>query len=94
MAVGRRVLDSYVLALCAGSGFDIKSVSGYTPAEDAVNEQDISHWTSLGTSAFATERGEEVRKEVVEGVVEGGASAGWCDEQVSGLIEPDRNRQN
>ncbi|KAK1922282.1 hypothetical protein DB88DRAFT_390410 [Papiliotrema laurentii] len=85
MAVGRRVLDSYVLALCAGSGFDIKSVAGCTPAEDAGNEQDISHWTSLGTSAFGTDRGEEVRKDVVEGVVDGGASAGWCDEQMTVL---------
>lgn len=94
MAVGRRILDSYVLALCAGSGFDIKSVAGYTPAEDAVNEQDISHWTSLGTSAFGTDRGEEVRKDVVEGVVDGGASAGWCDEQVSGLIETRQKPQS
>ena len=52
MAVGRRVFDSYVLALCAGSGFDIKSVAGYTPAEDAVNEQDISHWDQLGHERF------------------------------------------
>lgn len=75
--LGRAVLNAYVVALCAGSGFQ--------PALIA-NQLDGSHqqWERLGQKLFASEEGEETLGKVVEGVLEGGGG-GWCDEQVSSM---------
>ena len=77
--VGRRVLGAFVIALCAGSGMARRSpVSG--EAEDSEDEE---KWAGLGTAAFKSVKGGEARREIVEGVLEGGGTGGWYDEQVS-----------
>ena len=83
MAIGRRVLDSYVLALCGGSGFDLNSVPGYTPSEEDSDHSESTTWEEQGRKAFTGDKGEDIRYEVVENVLQGGNNAGWCDEQVS-----------
>jgi len=73
--LGRAVLNAYVVALCAGSG--------YKPALIADQTDELrQHWESAGQKAFSGEEGEERRSKVVEGVLQGGGG-GWCDEQVS-----------
>jgi COP9 signalosome complex subunit 4 len=77
--VGRRVLGSFVTALCGGSGMDkLHSASG---GEEAVGDDE--NWEKFGLEGFQREEGRDVRKSVVEGVLAGGAAGGWCDEQVS-----------
>jgi len=44
---------------------------------------DEEKWDTVGKKAFRGEKGAEVRREVVEGVLSGGGTGGWCDEQVS-----------
>lgn len=80
MVVGRQVLSAFVLALCAGSGVSEK-VLNYVLADSSIERQ---KWESLGQNAFKGDRGEEVRGEVVDGVLAGGSGSGWCDDQVSG----------
>lgn len=76
--VGRRVLGAFVIALCAGSGISKRTpMSG--EAEDGGDEE---KWEGMGREAFPGEKGAEMRRDVVEGVLEGGGT-GWCDEQVS-----------
>lgn len=81
MVVGRRVLGAYVSALCGGSGLDRKDTAG----ADEVGDED---WRKAGEETFKSESGEELRKEVVEGVLGEGGMSGWCDEQVSFPIRP------
>lgn len=49
---------------------------------DEEGQADEAEWAALGKAAFGGEKGEEVRRDVVEGVLAAGSS-GWCDEQVS-----------
>ncbi|ORY25436.1 putative COP9 signalosome complex subunit 4 [Naematelia encephala] len=81
--VGRRVLGAFVAALCAGSGMDkVESLTSSDVEEGAGDEE---HWERLGKAAFEGEKGAEIRKEVVDGVLSDGARGGWCDEQVTAL---------
>jgi COP9 signalosome complex subunit 4 len=79
MVVGRRVLGAYVMALCGGSTISEKDkkISGGDEGGDE------SKWEEAGKAAFQGEKGEDVRREVVEGVLDAPGMAGWCDEQVS-----------
>lgn len=73
----RRALTLFVLALCAASGME----GAPTPGAGAEGKQDLEVM-QLGEAAFSGETGQEKRREVVEGVLQGG-TATWCDEQVS-----------
>jgi COP9 signalosome complex subunit 4 len=73
MVVGRRVLGDFVSALCGGTDMQ-KKASG-----DDVEEE--AQWAKIGKDVFEGEKGGEIRREVVEGVLAGGL-AGWCEEQV------------
>lgn len=72
MVVGRRVLGAFVAALCAGSGLD------NVPAAEDAGDVD---WVQLGEQAF-TGTGEDVRSDVVRGVLDEEGMGGWCEEQV------------
>ena len=78
MVIGRRVLNLFVAALCAGSGFDKRSIPGQSEKED-----DEAEWDERGSKAFKGDEGESVRQTVVEGLLARGGGSGWCDEQVS-----------
>lgn len=80
MVVGRRVLGAFVTALCAGSGLPEPSRIRSNEVDEA---DDDAKWEKMGREAFAGEQGEDKRREVVEGVLSGGPTGGWCDEQVS-----------
>ncbi len=77
--VGRRVLGAFVIALCAGSGM-ARTITISGEGEESGDEE---KWDTVGKKAFRGEKGAEVRREVVEGVLSGGGTGGWCDEQVS-----------
>ncbi|KAI9634212.1 putative COP9 signalosome complex subunit 4 [Dioszegia hungarica] len=81
MVVGRRVLGAYVMALCGGSTISEKDkkISGGDEGGDE------SKWEEAGKAAFQGEKGEDVRREVVEGVLDAPGMAGWCDEQTTVL---------
>ncbi|WWC95077.1 hypothetical protein V866_001929 [Kwoniella sp. B9012] len=83
MVVGRRVLGSYVIALCAGTSMDKKGTSAIPLDEELSNDQ--AKYEDLGERAFKSENGEEIRRDVVEGVLSGGGLSGWCDEQTTVL---------
>ncbi|WVW86469.1 hypothetical protein I302_108517 [Kwoniella bestiolae CBS 10118] len=83
MVVGRRVLGSYVISLCAGTSMEKKGTSALPLDEDLTNDQ--PRLEELGQEAFSGEKGEEVRRDVVEGVLGGGGLSGWCDEQTTVL---------
>lgn len=53
---------------------------------DEEGQADEAEWVTLGKAAFDGEKGEEVRRDVVEGVLAAGSS-GWCDEQVNIVVE-------
>jgi hypothetical protein len=79
LVVGRRVLGAFVIALCANSGLEGK----YYRNAEGEDGGDEARWEDMGGKAFAGKEGEEKRREVVEGLLSGGGTAGWCDEQVS-----------
>jgi COP9 signalosome complex subunit 4 len=81
MVVGRRVLGAFVIALAAGSGLPKNKSTALTTDEEG--SADISTWEKLGDESFSGEKGEEIRMEVVEGVLQAGGISGWCEEQVS-----------
>ena len=75
MVTARRILSSLTIALCAGSGLNVK-----------ISDQDkgdTQNWTSKGASVFSGESGEERRMQVLAGVIESAQGVTWCDEQVS-----------
>ncbi|ORX40506.1 putative COP9 signalosome complex subunit 4 [Kockovaella imperatae] len=75
MVTARRVFDSLVLVLCAGTPLQtVKATEG----ED-------EKWLEKGKNAFAGENGHELRREAVEGVREAGQGVTWCDEQMTTL---------
>ncbi|KAK4689442.1 COP9 signalosome complex subunit 4, partial [Tremellales sp. Uapishka_1] len=78
MVVGRRVLGSFVKAICGGSGM----TTAVNLDEDA-EDREKYNWESLGAAAFGGDKGEEIRRETVEGVLSEGAIGGWCDEQTT-----------
>jgi COP9 signalosome complex subunit 4 len=80
MVVGRRVLGAYVMALCGGGGLAEKDKRISGGGEEGGDE---IKWEDEGRAAFSGEKGEEVRREVVKGVLEAQGMAGWCEEQVS-----------
>lgn len=53
---------------------------------DEEGQADEAEWIALGKAAFDGEKGKEVRRDVVEGVLAAGSS-GWCDEQVNIVVE-------
>lgn len=53
---------------------------------DEEGQADKAEWVALGKAAFSGEKGEEARRDVVEGVLAAGSS-GWCDEQVGIMVE-------
>lgn len=71
-----------MIALCA----DTVTRSSPVGAE-AEEGGDGDKWNDLGKGGFKGENGGEVRRAVVEGVLSGGGTGGWCDEQVSRLID-------
>jgi hypothetical protein len=70
MVVGRRVLGAFVTSLCAGSGME------NAPAVEDATEVD---WETLGKEAF---QDDDVRLDVVKGVLVQDGMGGWCEEQV------------
>jgi len=80
--VGRRVLGIFVIALCSGSGFE-RTGSISTENDDLGDE---NKWIMMGRDAFEGNKGEEIRRDIVVGVLSGGNTGGWCDEQVSSSI--------
>jgi hypothetical protein len=78
MVVGRTVLGAYVSALTGG----VDSLK--KPAGDDVAEE--KKWADTGAEVFKGENGQEMRKEVVEGVLVPGGLATWCEEQASSYI--------
>lgn len=44
---------------------------------------DEGKWEEVGKAAFVGEKGQDLRRDVVEGVLAAQGMAGWCDEQVS-----------
>jgi COP9 signalosome complex subunit 4 len=92
MVVGRRVLGSYVAALCGGSGLnasgkEVDPTDISAGAAGSVTSGD-EEWWKKGEEVFIGDEGEELRKAVVEGVLNPGGMTGWCDEQVSGASQP------
>lgn len=79
MVVGRRVLGAYVLALCGGRNVSTKE-KGTVGGEEGVDE---GKWEEMGKVAFDGDKGEDVRRDIVEGVLGDQGMAGWCEEQVS-----------
>lgn len=75
MVVGRRVLGSFVSALCGGISLERKSTN------DDVDEE--GKWDKLGSIAFSGQKGAEIRGQAVDGILESENMAGWCEEQVS-----------
>jgi COP9 signalosome complex subunit 4 len=75
MTVGRRVLGALVSALSGGVSLARKSSS-----DDAEEE---GKWLQIGSEVFSGEKGNEIRGEVVDGILESEGMAGWCEEQVS-----------
>lgn len=53
---------------------------------DEEGQADEAEWVALGKAAFSGEKGEEARRDAVEGVLAAGSS-GWCDEQVGIMVE-------
>ncbi|WWC92001.1 uncharacterized protein L201_006955 [Kwoniella dendrophila CBS 6074] len=83
MVVGRRVLGLYVISLCSGTSMEKKGTASISLDEEGINDK--SRYEDLGTQAFKGEKGEEIRRDVVEGVLSGGGLSGWCDEQTTVL---------
>ena len=70
-----------MIALCAGSGME----RTFPSSGDGEETADEEVWGDLGKGAFQGEKREELRLEVVQGVLGTGGTGGWCDEQVSSL---------
>ncbi|WWC64888.1 uncharacterized protein I303_107502 [Kwoniella dejecticola CBS 10117] len=83
MVVGRRVLGSYVIALCAGTSMDTTGTASITLDDEGSGEN--QQFMQAGINAFKSSEGEEVRRDVVEGVLAGGNLSGWCEEQTTVL---------
>ncbi|WRT69944.1 uncharacterized protein IL334_006935 [Kwoniella shivajii] len=83
MYVGRRVLGLYITVLCAGTSMEKKGTAQLHLEKR--DEESISTWEEIGKNAFQGEENGEIRKDVVEGVLNGGGISGWCDEQVTVL---------
>lgn len=82
--VGRRILGAYLVALLAGTTVAQKGTAKVPLDEEG--QADEAEWVALGKAAFSGEKGEEARRDVVEGVLAAGSS-GWCDEQVGIMVE-------
>ncbi|OWZ63432.1 COP9 signalosome complex subunit 4 [Cryptococcus neoformans] len=80
--VGRRILGAYLVALLAGTTVAQKGTAKVPLDEEG--QADEAEWVALGKAAFSGEKGEEARRDVVEGVLAAGSS-GWCDEQITVL---------
>lgn len=48
---------------------------------------DEGKWEEVGKAAFVGEKGQDLRRDVVEGVLAAQGMAGWCDEQVSWVAD-------
>ncbi|WWC72296.1 uncharacterized protein I206_106258 [Kwoniella pini CBS 10737] len=83
MVVGRRVLGTYVLALSAGTSMIKSGTSSLTFDDEGSGDND--KFEQLGIQAFKSEKGEEARRDIVEGVLAGGNLSGWCEEQTTVL---------
>lgn len=81
MVVGRRVLGLYVISLCSGTSMEKTGTASISLDEEGLNDK--SKYEDLGKNAFSGDKGEEVRGNIVEGVLSGGGLSGWCDDQVS-----------
>ncbi|WWD19908.1 hypothetical protein CI109_104377 [Kwoniella shandongensis] len=81
--VGRRVLGAYVTALCAGTTLPRTGTAALSLDEEG--SSDVEKWDAIGKEAFNGTKGEEVRRDVVEGVLGQGGISGWCDEQITVL---------
>ncbi|TYJ52145.1 hypothetical protein B9479_007270 [Cryptococcus floricola] len=80
--LGRRVLGAFLVAVTAGTTLELKGTA--TIPLDEEGEGDKAKWEELGKQAFQGEKGEEARREVVEGILQGG-NLGGSDEQVAVL---------
>ena len=69
-----------MIALCAGSGSER---TFRTENVEEIGDEEI--WDNMGKQAFKGDNGEELRREVVQGVLGTGGTGGWCDSEVSFL---------
>ncbi|WVQ94980.1 hypothetical protein IAU59_002072 [Kwoniella sp. CBS 9459] len=83
MVVGRRVLGAYVTALSAGTTLERTGTAALSLDEEGA--EDAPQWEQLGQKAFGGEPGAEIRRDVVDRVLGGGSTSGWCDEQTTVL---------
>lgn len=67
------------MALCGGSGLSEKDKQ-LAGGEEGGDEK---KWEEAGKVAFTSTKGEDVRRDTVEGVLNAPGMAGWCEEQVS-----------